>query len=157
MIITQAWPLVIVPANAGQSTMEPALGARLAFEIGPLISSSFSQSRPRVGYGFFVTNFWVASKTYLQFFSSSKYLQSLSVEFLAMDLHVYSRLFGDFSNLDKQRPLSFYLCGRYIVDVLVYLGCSNKMPQITQFINNRNLFLIVLKSGKSDALIVMFW
>ena len=33
-------------------------------------------------------------------------------------------------------------------DVLVHSGCYNKIPQTTWFINNRNLFLTVLKAGK---------
>jgi hypothetical protein len=33
---------------------------------------------------------------------------------------------------------------------MVYLGCYNKMPQIVEHVNSRNLFLIALKAGKCE-------
>lgn len=38
--------------------------------------------------------------------------------------------------------------GRFqVLKFLVHLGCYNKLQQTGQFINNRNLFLIVLEAG----------
>lgn len=56
-------------------------------------------------------SFWVASWTHW-FFSFSKHLSSLSVWFPNMDLIVYSVEYLKILTvwIDKQRPLSFYLC-----------------------------------------------